>query len=161
MNNIRVGYGYDLHRLEKGTGLMLGGVSIECDKQIVAHSDGDVLLHALCDALLGAAGLGDIGEHFPDSDDQWKDAPGSKLVELTMAKLAPEKYHPVNLDFTVVLETPIITPHKQQMRETIAGLIGMPEHAVNIKATRGEGIGAIGKGEAIAAHCVCLLKSKE
>lgn len=165
MNNppniaIRIGYGYDLHNLinsNTNKGFMLGGVSIPSDKEVVAHSDGDVLLHAISDALLGAAGLGDLGEHFPDTDAKWLNLPGAELVGLTLQKIKQLNYRVVNLDSTVILERPKLTPYKSQMRDNLATLLEVDKSAVNIKATCNEGMDAIGKNLALAAHCVCLL----
>lgn len=169
-----IGYGYDLHTFRAGSKainaatnatadttneIMLGGVSIPCNKQIVAHSDGDVLLHAVCDALLGAAGLGDLGEHFPDTDDKWLNLAGAKLVKLTMEKIKHSNYRVLNLDSTIILEKPGLTPYKSKMRANLAILLETDISAINIKATRNEGMDAIGRGEAIAAHCVCLLQT--
>ncbi|MFM2133754.1 MAG: hypothetical protein RL156_1035 [Bacteroidota bacterium] len=151
------GFGYDVHRLAPGETLVLGGVSIESPIGTVAHSDGDVVLHALCDALLGAAGLGDIGEHFPDTDPQWKDAPSSKFVLHVCSLLQSHNLHIVNADIALTLEAPKILPYKQRMRSTIASLLSLPENRVNIKATTAEKLGFIGRGEGVACYCVCQL----
>jgi 2-C-methyl-D-erythritol 2,4-cyclodiphosphate synthase len=151
------GFGYDVHRLAQGETLVLGGVSIESPIGTVAHSDGDVVLHALCDALLGAAGLGDIGEHFPDTDPQWKNAPSSKFVLHVCTLLQSHNLHIVNADIALTLEAPKILPYKQRMRSTIASLLSLPEPRVNIKATTAEKLGFIGRGEGVACYCVCQL----
>ncbi|MFN4768832.1 MAG: 2-C-methyl-D-erythritol 2,4-cyclodiphosphate synthase [Candidatus Kapaibacterium sp.] len=151
------GFGYDVHRLAQGETLVLGGVSIESSIGTVAHSDGDVVLHALCDALLGAAGLGDIGEHFPDTDPQWKNAPSSKFVLHVCTLLQSHNLHIVNADIALTLEAPKILPYKQRMRSTIASLLSLPENRVNIKATTAEKLGFIGRGEGVACYCVCQL----
>jgi 2-C-methyl-D-erythritol 2,4-cyclodiphosphate synthase len=151
------GFGYDVHRLAQGETLVLGGVSIESSIGTVAHSDGDVVLHALCDALLGAAGLGDIGEHFPDTDPQWKNAPSSKFVLHVCTLLQSHNLHIVNADIALTLEAPKILPYKQRMRSTIASLLSLPETRVNIKATTAEKLGFIGRGEGVACYCVCQL----
>ncbi|MFN5865395.1 MAG: 2-C-methyl-D-erythritol 2,4-cyclodiphosphate synthase [Candidatus Kapaibacterium sp.] len=151
------GFGYDVHRLAQGETLVLGGVSIESSIGTVAHSDGDVVLHALCDALLGAAGLGDIGEHFPDTDPQWKNAPSSKFVLHVCSLLQSHNLHIVNADIALTLEAPKILPYKQRMRSTIASLLSLPENRVNIKATTAEKLGFIGRGEGVACYCVCQL----
>jgi 2-C-methyl-D-erythritol 2,4-cyclodiphosphate synthase len=151
------GFGYDVHRLAQGETLVLGGVSIESPIGTVAHSDGDVVLHALCDALLGAAGLGDIGEHFPDTDPQWKNAPSSKFVLHVCTLLQSHNLHIVNADIALTLEAPKILPYKQRMRSTIASLLSLPENRVNIKATTAEKLGFIGRGEGVACYCVCQL----
>ncbi|MBE8181942.1 MAG: 2-C-methyl-D-erythritol 2,4-cyclodiphosphate synthase [Candidatus Portiera sp.] len=157
--NLSIGHGYDLHALIDGDGFMLGGVTIPCDKKVVAHSDGDVLLHAICDALLGAAGLGDLGEHFPDTDDKWLNISGEKLVTLTLQKIKQCNYKVANLDSTVILESPKLSPYKLQMRDNIAALLEVSKSSINVKATCNEGMDAIGSNLAIAAHCVCLLSS--
>ena len=151
------GFGYDVHRLAPGETLVLGGVSIESPIGTIAHSDGDVVLHALCDALLGAAGLGDIGEHFPDTDPQWKNAPSSKFVLHVCSLLQSHNLHIVNADIALTLEAPKILPYKQRMRSTIASLLSLPENRVNIKATTAEKLGFIGRGEGVACYCVCQL----
>jgi 2-C-methyl-D-erythritol 2,4-cyclodiphosphate synthase len=142
------GFGYDVHRLAQGETLVLGGVSIESSIGTVAHSDGDVVLHALCDALLGAAGLGDIGEHFPDTD---------PFVLHVCSLLQSHNLHIVNADIALTLEAPKILPYKQRMRSTIASLLSLPENRVNIKATTAEKLGFIGRGEGVACYCVCQL----
>ena len=162
--NIRIGQGYDLHALVAGDGdgdgIWLGGILIPCDKKTLAHSDGDVLLHAICDALLGACnirGAEDIGAMFPDTDDNWKDVASSVLIKQCMEVLQANNYQVVNIDSTIVLERPLLADYKPQMRNNIAQLLGIDEDAVSIKATRGEGLDAIGRGEALAVHCVCLI----
>ena len=160
LSKIRIGYGYDLHRLLAGEaeGIALGGILVKCDKKILAHSDGDVLLHAICDALLGAAQLGDIGKHFPDTDARWKDIPSIELLKLTNEMLRDNSYSIINLDCTIILESPMLYPYISKMQENINSVLN--GKAVNIKATRGEGLDAIGKGEAVAAHCVCLIQQQ-
>lgn len=155
--NLRVGQGYDVHRLEPGDGVTLGGVRIDCPLRIVAHSDGDVLIHALCDALLGAAGLGDIGHWFPDSDPQYRGASSLKLLEAVLAGVAKEGWTPVNADLTLVAEAPRVAKHVPAMRDTLARALGLEPSAVNVKATTHEKLGALGRGEGLAAHAVVLL----
>lgn len=152
-----VGFGYDVHRLEEGGCLVLGGVKIECGMHAVAHSDGDVLVHALCDSLLGAAGLGDIGEHFPDTDPAYKGIDSMKLLDHVCKLLIENKFTIINIDATLVLEKPKILPFKQEMRENIAFVCGLPPQRVNIKATTNERLGFIGSGSGAAASCVCQL----
>ncbi|MBI4462380.1 MAG: 2-C-methyl-D-erythritol 2,4-cyclodiphosphate synthase [Acidobacteria bacterium] len=154
----RVGIGYDYHRLVAGRKLILGGVGIPHDKGLTGHSDGDVLTHALCDAILGAAGLGDIGQHFPDSDPKWKDASSLELLA-RVAKLVGEKgWRVAQADTVVVAEQPRLAPYFGQMRETLARTLALEPAQVNVKAKTTEGQEAIGRGEAIAAHAVVLLE---
>ncbi len=155
---MRVGHGFDVHRLEKGDGVVLGGVRIACEFSIVAHSDGDVLIHALCDALLGAAGLGDIGRHFPDTDAKYKNADSRLLLREVMQKLGAAGWRVGNTDLTVIAEAPKIAPHSEAMRKNISADLCVAAGAVNIKATTSEGLGFIGRREGIAAHAVVLLE---
>ncbi|NBO68955.1 MAG: 2-C-methyl-D-erythritol 2,4-cyclodiphosphate synthase [Bacteroidetes bacterium] len=154
-----IGIGYDVHRLAEGESLVLGGVTIDSSMGSVAHSDGDVVLHALCDALLGAAGLGDIGEHFPDTDPRWKNAPSRMFVEHAIALLSQHGYSPVNIDITLILEAPKIKPYKDAMRNEIASMTGLPVQRISIKATTNEMIGFAGRKEGVAALCACMIKS--
>jgi 2-C-methyl-D-erythritol 2,4-cyclodiphosphate synthase len=149
-----IGFGYDVHRLAAGESLVLGGVPIESSFGTVAHSDGDVVLHALCDALLGAAGLGDIGEHFPDTDPRWKNAPSSVFVAHVCELLTKSGFSIVNADIALTLEAPKILPYKQRMRTGIAQMLSLPVERVNIKATTAEKLGFIGRGEGVACYCV-------
>ncbi|MBX7156657.1 MAG: 2-C-methyl-D-erythritol 2,4-cyclodiphosphate synthase [Bacteriodetes bacterium] len=153
-----VGLGYDVHRLAEGESLILGGVRIESPIGTVAHSDGDVLLHALCDAILGAAGLGDIGEHFPDTDTKWKNADSTRFVTAVVEMITEQQLQLVNVDVTLVLESPKILPYKQQMRSTIALLCGLPEQRVNLKATTSEKLGFVGNKEGVQAYAICQLQ---
>ncbi len=153
-----VGLGYDVHRLADGESLILGGVRIESPIGTVAHSDGDVLLHALCDAILGAAGLGDIGEHFPDTDIKWKNADSTRFVTAVVEMITEQQLQLVNVDVTLVLESPKILPYKQQMRSTIALLCGLPEQRVNLKATTSEKLGFVGNKEGVQAYAICQLQ---
>lgn len=157
---IMVGFGYDVHRLAEGESLILGGVSIESPIGTVAHSDGDVVLHALCDALLGAAGLGDIGEHFPDTDAQWKNAPSSIFVQEVMRMIHEAEYQLVNLDIALVLEAPKIKSYKDAMRSSIAAMCSLEPKRVNIKATTSEKLGFVGRKEGVQAYCICELREK-
>ena len=154
-----IGIGYDVHRLAEGESLVLGGVTIDSSLGSVAHSDGDVVLHALCDALLGAAGLGDIGEHFPDTDPRWKNAPSRMFVEHAIALLSQHGYSPVNIDITLILEAPKIKRYKDAMRNEIASMTGLPMQRISIKATTNETIGFAGRKEGVAALCACMIKS--
>jgi len=154
----RSGIGYDLHRLAEGRKLMIGGVEVPFDKGSVGHSDGDVLSHALCDALLGAAGLGDIGTHFPDTDPRWKGV--SSLLFLEHArKLLDERRLRINhLDAVVICERPKLGPHFSAMRAALAKSLGISAEQINLKAKTNEGTGEIGRGEAIAAHAIATLE---
>ncbi len=154
----RVGTGYDLHRLAAGRPLVVGGVRIPFDRGPLGHSDGDVVLHAVTDAMLGAAGLGDIGQHFPDSDPQWKGAASLDLLARTKALVAAHGYEVGNVDVTVVLEAPKIRPYIDQMREAIALAVGIAPDRVSVKGKTNEGVDAVGRGEAIAAHAAVLLR---
>ncbi len=149
-----IGLGFDVHRLAEGESLVLGGVTIPSEIGTVAHSDGDVVLHALVDALLGALALGDIGEHFPDTDPQWKGASSDRFVEHAISMLADRGYAPVNVDATLVLQAPKILPYKQQMRETIARLCGLPVERVSVKATTSEHLGYAGRKEGVHAWVI-------
>jgi 2-C-methyl-D-erythritol 2,4-cyclodiphosphate synthase len=154
---MRVGTGFDVHRFGPGDHVMLAGVRIPYAHGVVAHSDGDVILHALCDALLGAAGLGDIGLHFPDSDPRWKGIASGEFVNATRALLAARGWEVGNADITVLAEAPRIGPHRQTMAENLARLLGVAVDRVNIKATTTERLGFIGRGEGLAAEAVVLL----
>lgn len=156
-----VGFGYDVHRLAEGESLVLGGVAIPSPLGTVAHSDGDVLLHALCDALLGAAGLGDIGEHFPDTKEEFRDISSMTLLERVVRMLHDNGLAIVNVDATLVLESPKISPYKTSMRHNIAGMCGLPEQRVSVKATTSERLGFVGASQGIQAYAVCLLRPIE
>ncbi|HEY2275927.1 MAG TPA: 2-C-methyl-D-erythritol 2,4-cyclodiphosphate synthase, partial [Steroidobacteraceae bacterium] len=140
-----------------GDHLMLGGVRIAHSRGVVAHSDGDVVLHALCDALLGAAGLGDIGQHFPDSDPRWKGAASARFVSAVLELLHARRLAVVNADITVIAEAPRITPHREAICREVARLLGVPVERVNVKATTTERLGFLGRAEGIAAQAVVLL----
>ena len=153
----RVGHGYDLHRLRDGGNLVLGGVTVSSDLSPVAHSDGDVVFHAIVDALLGAMGLGDIGEHFPDTDPCWKGVASRVFVENITGRVKEAGYSVGNVDITVLAERPKLKTFKAQMVQSVAKVLGVPTERVNVKAGTNEGCDAIGRGEAIAAHAVVLL----
>ena len=155
---IRCGIGYDLHRLTEGRPLMVGGIHVPFDKGPVGHSDGDVLAHALCDALLGASGLGDIGAHFPDSDPKWKGANSLMFLEHTRKLLDEEKLRINHLDAIVVLERPKLGPHFPAMREALAKSLGIRLDQINLKAKTNEAVDAVGRGEAIACHTIATLE---
>ena len=154
---VRIGHGFDVHAFGTGDHLVLGGVRIDFDRGVVAHSDGDVVLHALCDAMLGAAALGDIGRHFPPSDPRWKGADSRAFVRHCNALLRGCGWRVGNADITVVCERPKIGPHADAMRALVAGDLGIDVDAVSVKATTTEGLGCTGRGEGIAAHAVCLI----
>jgi 2-C-methyl-D-erythritol 2,4-cyclodiphosphate synthase len=153
----RIGIGYDIHRLVKGRALVLGGVDIPYTKGLMGHSDADVLVHAVCDALLGAAALGDIGKHFPDTDKRYKGISSVKLLKEVRALIGSKKYKIMNIDCTVVAQEPKIMPFKDEMTANIAGALKIGRGDINIKATTNEGIGEIGGKKAIAAYAVALL----
>ncbi len=153
--SVTTGLGYDSHRLEAGRPLVLGGVRIEHDRGLAGHSDADVLTHAVIDALLGAAGLGDIGEHFPDTDAAYAGADSLALLRHVVALLGPREV--LHVDTTVVAERPKLAPHKAAMRDALAGAMGIAPARVNVKATTGEGIGFAGREEGIAAMAVATL----
>lgn len=153
----RVGQGIDFHRLEEGRELWLGGVRIDSDKGCVAHSDGDVLIHAICDALLGAAGLNDIGTHFPDTSDEFKGIDSKILLRRCSEMLAARGYRIVNIDSTVCLERPRIAPYISEMRSVMAEITGLSPDALSVKATTTEKMGFTGRGEGVVAMAVCLI----
>jgi 2-C-methyl-D-erythritol 2,4-cyclodiphosphate synthase len=155
---VRIGHGYDVHRLVEGRKLIMGGVDIPWEKGLLGHSDADVLLHAIADAILGAIGLGDIGKHFPDTDPAYKGADSLKLLE-HVGKLAAERgYCLGNLDATIIAQMPKMAPHIQKMRENIARVLNATTEQVNVKATTEEGLGFTGTGEGISAHAVVLME---
>jgi 2-C-methyl-D-erythritol 2,4-cyclodiphosphate synthase len=153
-----IGFGYDTHRLVAGRPLILGGVRVEHDLGLEGHSDADVLTHAIIDAVLGAAGLGDIGEHFPDTDERWRGADSIDMLRRAAQLVAGEGLRVVNVDATVVLERPKLAPHRAAMRGRLAGALGLDDRQVNVKATRGEGMGFVGRGEGAAAMAVASLE---
>ncbi len=154
---MRVGMGYDVHAFGPGDHVVLGGVRIAHDQGVRAHSDGDVLLHALCDALLGAMGLGDIGQHFPDTDPRWKGADSRVFLRHCAELLRKHAWRVVNADLTVIAETPRLGSHRPQMVANIAADLGMRAERVNVKATTHEGIGALGRREGLACQAIVLL----
>ncbi|WP_018873031.1 2-C-methyl-D-erythritol 2,4-cyclodiphosphate synthase [Thioalkalivibrio sp. ALJ16] len=158
MSALRIGQGFDVHAFGKGDDLVLGGVRIPFDRGFVAHSDGDVLLHAVCDALLGAAALGDIGQHFPDTDPQFRGADSRMLLRETVRRVAQAGWRAVNLDATVIAQAPKMAPHIAAMRANIAADLGRPLEVVSVKATTTERLGFTGRGEGIAAQAVVLLE---
>jgi len=156
----RIGQGIDFHRLEEGRELWLGGVHIDSDKGCVAHSDGDVLIHAVCDALLGAAGLNDIGTHFPDTSEEFRGIDSKILLKRTVRLISDRGYRIVNIDTTVCLELPRLAPYIQAMRTAMAGIMNVSPDAVSVKATTTEKMGFTGRGEGVVAMAVCLLSDQ-
>jgi 2-C-methyl-D-erythritol 2,4-cyclodiphosphate synthase len=154
------GIGYDSHRFAEGRRLILGGVEIPCERGLHGHSDADVLTHAVIDALLGAAGLGDIGEHFPDTDEQYRDADSAVLLETVLTRVLGAGFEVENVDCTVVMEAPKVGPYRQAIRESLARALGLAPARVNVKATTGEGMGFVGRGEGVAALAVVSLRER-
>jgi len=154
---VRIGHGYDLHRLEPGRRLILAGVSVPFEKGLAGHSDADVVFHAVIDALLGGAGLGDIGEHFPDTDPDYKGLDSAVLLQLTLKKLRDAGFAPVNVDLTIIAEKPKLSDYKSAMLKNLSEQLDLDHAAVNIKAKTNEGLGPIGCGEAIACWAIASL----
>ena len=155
---MRIGHGYDVHKLVEGRDLILGGVKIEYEKGLLGHSDADVLLHAVSDALLGAAGLGDIGKHFPDTDPQYKGADSLELLRVVAQRVGEIGYRVSNIDVTMIAQRPKLKDHIPMMVKNIAGAAGIGENRVNVKATTEEKLGFTGTGEGMSCHAVCLLE---
>ncbi len=156
---MRIGMGYDVHRLVEGRDLIMGGVKIPYEKGLLGHSDADVLLHAISDALLGAAALGDIGKHFPDTDPAYKGISSLLLLQKVGELLEEKGYLIENIDATIIAQAPKMRPHIDTMRENIAGALGISPEQVNVKATTEEGLGFTGNGEGISSQAICLLTS--
>ncbi|HTU68529.1 MAG TPA: 2-C-methyl-D-erythritol 2,4-cyclodiphosphate synthase [Steroidobacteraceae bacterium] len=156
---MRIGSGFDVHAYGPGDSVVLGGIRIPHTRGVVAHSDGDVVLHALCDAMLGAAGLGDIGLHFPDSDPMWKGAESRRFVAAVLDMLAVRKLKVGNADITLLAQLPRVSPYRLEIRRSLAQMLGVTENQVNIKATTTEHLGFIGRNEGLAAQAVVLLES--
>lgn len=156
---MRIGHGFDVHAFCAGSHVMLGGVKIDCDRGLEAHSDGDVALHALCDALLGAAALGDIGQHFPDSDPLFRDADSRGLLRDVVEKIRQLGWQVSNIDVTIIAQTPRLSAHLPAMRACVAADCAVDEVQVNFKATTTERLGTVGREEGIACHAVVLLES--
>ena len=155
--NFRIGLGFDTHRLVEGRPLVMGGITIPFEKGLLGHSDADALLHAICDALLGAANLRDIGYHFPDTDPEWKGVDSRKLLAGTVKLLKDKGYHTGNVDCTIVAEAPKMNPHVPAMQGIIAPILEVDLDAVSVKATRNEGMDAIGQGEGIKVYAIALI----
>lgn len=155
---MRIGHGYDVHRLESGRKLIIGGVDIPYNKGLLGHSDADVLLHAICDALLGAAALGDIGKHFPDNDDKYKGISSMLLLKKTAELIAEKGFKVINVDATIIAQEPKLSPYIEEMCRNISNVLTLERNCVNIKATTEEGLGFTGLGVGISAHAVCLIE---
>jgi len=158
---MRIGIGYDVHRLIEGRKLVLGGVVIPFEKGLLGHSDADVLVHAVCDALLGAAGLGDIGMHFPDTDPEYKDISSIKILDKTYELVNSKNFKIANIDSTIFADAPKLLSYKEAMEKNIARSIEIEPECVNVKATTFEGLGMIGKGEGIGAMCIVLIQLRD
>jgi 2-C-methyl-D-erythritol 2,4-cyclodiphosphate synthase len=154
---VRVGLGFDSHRFAEGRRLVLGGVEIPSERGLDGHSDADVLAHAVADAVLGAAGLGDIGAHFPDTDERWRDADSIELLHAVVAMVAERGLHVGNVDCTVVMEAPKLAPHRDAIRARLAATLAVSEGQVNVKASTGERMGFVGRGEGVVAMAVATL----
>lgn len=155
---LRIGHGYDVHAFAEDRKCIIGGVEIPCEKGLLGHSDADVLLHAVSDSLLGAAALGDIGKHFPDTDPKYRGANSLELLSRVVELLAGNGYKVVNIDGTVIAQVPKLAPHIDKMRENIAEVLGVDVDCVSVKATTEEKLGFTGRKEGISAHCVCLIE---
>ena len=158
---MRIGHGYDVHKLVEGRDLILGGVKIDYEKGLLGHSDADVLLHAVSDALLGAAGLGDIGRHFPDTDPKYKGADSLELLREVYRKISEKGFRVGNIDVTMIAQKPKLKDYISQMQENIAAAVNVSPERVNVKATTEEKLGFTGTGEGMACHAVCLLEEME
>ena len=158
---MRIGHGYDVHRLVEGRNLILGGVKIDYEKGLLGHSDADVLLHAVSDALLGAAGLGDIGRHFPDTDPKYKGADSLELLREVYRKISEKGYRVGNIDVTMIAQKPKLKDFIPRMQENIAAAVGVTADRVNVKATTEEKLGFTGSGEGMSCHAVCILEEVE
>jgi 2-C-methyl-D-erythritol 2,4-cyclodiphosphate synthase len=156
---MRIGSGFDVHAFGPGNSIVLGGVRIPHTRGIIAHSDGDVVLHALCDALLGAAGLGDIGMHFPDTDPVWKGADSRRFVAACLEMLSVRRFKVGNVDITLLAQAPKVSPYRIEIRRSLAQMLGVTENQVNIKATTTEHLGFVGRNEGLAAQAVVLLET--
>jgi len=156
---MRIGSGFDVHAFGPGDTVVLGGVRVPSSRGVIAHSDGDVILHALCDAMLGAAGLGDIGMHFPDTDPVWKGAESRRFVAAVLDMLSVRKLKVGNVDITLLAQVPKVSPYRLEIRRSVAQMLGVTENQVNVKATTTEHLGFIGRNEGLAAQAVVLLES--
>ena len=158
MSNFRIGHGYDVHKLEEGKKFIIGGIEIDHDKGAVGHSDADVVIHVICDALLGALSLGDIGKHFPDTDNKYKGIDSKILLQKVMKLVKEEKYQISNVDVTILLQKPKLRNYIDSMRDTLSNIMEINKSQISVKATTTEGLGFVGREEGVASHCVCILK---
>lgn len=158
MSNFRIGHGYDVHKLEEGKKFVIGGINIDHYKGAVGHSDADVVIHVICDALLGALSLGDIGKHFPDTDNKYKGIDSKILLQKVMKLVKEEKYQISNVDVTILLQKPKLRNYIDSMRDTLSNIMEINKSQISVKATTTEGLGFVGREEGVAAHCVCILK---
>ena len=158
MSNFIIGHGYDVHKLEDGKKFIIGGIEIEHYKGAVGYSDADVVIHVICDALLGALSLGDIGKHFPDTDDKYKGIDSKILLQKVMKLVQEEKYQISNVDVTILLQKPKLRNYIDSMRDTLSNIMEINTSQISVKATTTEGLGFVGREEGVAAHCVCILK---
>ena len=158
MSNFRIGHGYDVHKLEEGKKFIIGGIEIDHDKGAVGHSDADIVIHVICDALLGALSLGDIGKHFPDTDNKYKGIDSKILLQKVMKLVREEKYQISNVDVTILLQKPKLRNYIDSMRDTLSNIMEINKSQISVKATTTEGLGFVGREEGVAAHCVCILK---
>lgn len=157
---MRIGHGYDVHKFEKGRKLILGGVKIPYEMGLLGHSDADVLVHAIMDAMLGAAAMGDIGKHFPDTDDKYKDADSMKLLEKVNSMISEKGYTVGNIDCTIIAQRPKLSKYIDNMRDNIKNVLNIDKDCINIKATTEEGLGFTGSMQGMAAHAVCILNNE-
>ena len=158
MSNFIIGHGYDVHKLEDGKKFIIGGIEIEHYKGAIGHSDADVVIHVICDALLGALSLGDIGKYFPDTDDKYKGIDSKILLQKVMKLVQEEKYQISNIDVTILLQKPKLRNYIDSMRDTLSNIMEINTSQISVKATTTEGLGFVGREEGVAAHCVCILK---
>ena len=158
MSNFRIGHGYDVHKLENGKNFIIGGIQIDHDKGAVGHSDADVVIHVICDALLGALSLGDIGKHFPDTDEKYKGIDSKVLLYKVLDLVKEKEYRVSNVDVTILLQKPKLRDHINSMRATLSNIMGIDISQISVKATTTEGLGFVGREEGVAAHCVCLIE---
>ena len=158
MSNFRIGHGYDVHKLENGKKFIIGGIQIDHDKGAVGHSDADVVLHVICDALLGALSLGDIGKHFPDTDEKYKGIDSKVLLYKVLDLVKEKEYRVSNVDVTILLQKPKLRNHINSMRATLSNIMEIDISQISVKATTTEGLGFVGREEGVAAHCVCLIE---
>jgi len=158
MSNFRIGHGYDVHKLENGKKFIIGGIQIDHDKGAVGHSDADVVIHVICDALLGALSLGDIGKHFPDTDEKYKGIDSKVLLYKVLDLVKEKEYRVSNVDVTILLQKPKLRNHINSMRATLSNIMEIDISQISVKATTTEGLGFVGREEGVAAHCVCLIE---